>query len=303
MQEYRRAEGTNYGHSTPTAPDCTFIVLVLAGDLPGQGGFAMSTRILGFREVAPATQATSHPSDAITAFGGSVMTYHCVATSVAGFVQQLAVGYLTNGYYFYVTGLIPPHKDPVNTDRKIMEAYDIAVSKWTRARRKREGQANIHYLRYQRFFIIIASHGFHRFFETEAQQLCDVRREPVLFMGYSIGYRRARGGGEYHASVRINRERFVELKKRFHGVAVHHTVGELCHDLRHLPFEPYAPVRVQLFGLLRGINRRRKLAGLELVPSSALRLHRSPVRPFEGAPESPEADVCLESLGPTEIVE
>jgi hypothetical protein len=222
---------------------------------------------------------------------------------VAGFVQQLAVGYLTNGYYFYATGLIPPHKNPVNTDRKIMEAYSVAVSKWTRTRRKREGHANIHYLRYQRFYVIIASHGVHRFFEAEAQRLHDVRREPVLFMGYSIGCRRARGGGEYHASVRINRERFAELKKRFHGMAVHHSVGELCRDLRRLPFEPYAPVRVQLFGLLRGINRRRKLAGLELVPSSALRLHRSPVRPFEAGPESPEADVGIESLGPTEIVE
>jgi hypothetical protein len=61
MQEYRRAEGTNNGHSTPTAPGCSCIVLVLAGDLPGQGGFAISKRIMGFREVAPATQATSQP--------------------------------------------------------------------------------------------------------------------------------------------------------------------------------------------------------------------------------------------------
>ena len=55
------------------------------------------------------------------------MSYRFVATSVAGFVQQLAVAYLTKGYYFYVTGLIPPHKDPVKTDRKILEAYGIAM--------------------------------------------------------------------------------------------------------------------------------------------------------------------------------
>jgi hypothetical protein len=99
-------------------------------------------------------------------------------------------------------------------------------------------------------------------------------------MGYSIGCRRARGSGEYHASVRINRERFTELRARFKSVAVHRTVEELCSDLRHLPFEPYAPVRCQLFGLVRAVNRRRKVAGLELVPWSALRLRRSPVRPF-----------------------
>ena len=40
------------------------------------------------------------------------MGYRCVATSVAGFVQQLAVCYIGRGYYFYVRGGIPAHKDP-----------------------------------------------------------------------------------------------------------------------------------------------------------------------------------------------
>lgn len=207
--------------------------------------------------------------------------YRYVATSVAGFVQQLAVAYLTHGYYFYVTGWIPAHKHPLRPDRKILAAYDIEISKWTRTRRKQEGRANVHYLRYQRFYIIIASHGVHPFFAAEAMRLRDVRRQPVSFMGYSIGCRRARGGGEYHASVRINRERFAELKRRFQAVAVHRTVEELCSDLRLLPFEPYAPVRCQLCSLVRTINRQRKVAGLELVPVTALRLHRSSVRPFE----------------------
>jgi len=105
-------------------------------------------------------------------------------------------------------------------------------------------------------------------------------------MGYSIGCRRARGGGEYHASVRINRERFAQLKARFQNVAVHRTVEELYSDLRHLPFEPYAPVRCQLGGLLRSINRRRKIAGMELIPVSVLRWHRSPVQPFAKTEEA-----------------
>jgi hypothetical protein len=209
------------------------------------------------------------------------MSYRCVATSVAGFVQQLAVAYVANGYYFYVVGFIPPHKEPEKTDRNILEAYEIPISKWTRSRRKREGRANVHYLRHRWFFIIIASHGVHPFFAAEAKRLCDIRHTPVSFVGYSIGCGRARGGGEYHASVRIHQERFAELKARFQAVALQHSVEELCSDLWHLPFEPYAPVRCQLFGLLRAINHRRKQAGLEIVPWSVLRLRRSPVRPFE----------------------
>jgi hypothetical protein len=32
----------------------------------------------------------------------------------------------------------------------------MALSKWTRSQSKKEGVANVHYLRYQRFFVIIA---------------------------------------------------------------------------------------------------------------------------------------------------
>ena len=208
------------------------------------------------------------------------MAYRCVATSVAGFVQQLAVAYVANGYYFYVAGLIPPHKDPEKTDCKILEAYGIAVSKWSRSRGKREGHANVQYLRYRHFYVIIANHGLHPFFAAEAERLRDIRRTPISFMGYSIGCRRARGGGEYHASVRISRERFAELKRRFMEMAIHRAVEELYSDLLRLPFEPYAPVRVQLCRLLRIINQRRKVAGLELLPVSAVRLRRAPVQPF-----------------------
>jgi hypothetical protein len=208
------------------------------------------------------------------------MAYQFLATSVAGFVQQLAVGYITNSYYCYTTGVIPSHKDPARTDRKLLDAYDIELSRWTRSRRKKQRQASLQYLRCGRFYVLIATHGLHKFFEAEADALHDIRKRPILFMGYSIGCRRERGGGEYHASVRIQREVYQELKARFERVAVHRSVEELTRDLRALPFEPYAPVRTQYRCLLRAINRRRKLASLESIPVEALRLKRAPVRPY-----------------------
>ena len=107
------------------------------------------------------------------------MAYRCVARSAAGFVQQLAVAYVTHGYWFYVTGHIPEHKDPALTDRKLIERYGIDVSKWTRARRKRDGLANVQYLRYGRFFILLATHGEHPFFAEEEEQIRDIRRTPL----------------------------------------------------------------------------------------------------------------------------
>ena len=38
--------------------------------------------------------------------------YRCVAQSVEAFVQQLAVAYISRGYWFYVTGRVPDRKNP-----------------------------------------------------------------------------------------------------------------------------------------------------------------------------------------------
>ena len=100
-------------------------------------------------------------------------------------------------------------------------------------------------------------------------------------MGYAIGCRRARGGGTWHASVRIQREAWAELKMNFARLAVHRSVEELGRELRAIPYEPYAPVRDQLRGVLRAVNRRRQAAGLERLPRDVLRQWRKPVRPFD----------------------
>lgn len=207
--------------------------------------------------------------------------YRWVANSVAGFVQQLAVAYVSNGYYFYVAGLIPDGKDPSTTDAKILTQYDVDVSKWVRSRRKLQGLANIHYIRFERLFVIIANHGEHRFFEEEGRNLRDVRTHPIRFRGYSIGCRQGRDRERWHASVRISREAFATLKTRFQRLALERSVDELAQELQRLPFEPYAPVRDQVGILVRQINRQRKQAGLECLANSCFRRQRRPVRPFE----------------------
>ena len=91
------------------------------------------------------------------------MEYQCEATSVIGFVQQLAVAYVGRGYVFYVTGEIPERKDPKCVDAKLIDKYGLSVGKATRARRKLAGFANIQYLRFGNSFIILATHGNHPF--------------------------------------------------------------------------------------------------------------------------------------------
>ncbi len=199
---------------------------------------------------------------------------------MAGFVQQLAVSYIGRGYYFYVAGEIPAHKEPRKTDEKLLAQYGINMSKWAKARRKKAGQANVQYLRFGRFYVLIATHGSHPFFEEEAKRLKDIRETPIRFAGYSIGLRRAWGGGAWHPSVRIELERYREVKAHFESIAVHRSVENLCQEFSALTFEAYAPVRNQLYMVLRAVNRRREAAGFEAVPAAVVWRPRPPVRVF-----------------------
>lgn len=214
------------------------------------------------------------------------MDYRCVAPSVAGFVQQLAVGYVAHGYWFYVTGRIPDHKDPARVDQKLVAKYGLDISKWMRARRKKKGQARVQYLRYDRFFVLLATHGEHAFFAEERKQIQDIRRRPICFMGYSIGCRRGRRDQAWHPSVRIERTAYRKLKAHFEDLAVHRSIDDLIRELRAISYERYAPVRDQLRQLLGAVNRRRKLAALELIPPAATCRRRVPVKPFEPVPSA-----------------
>lgn len=193
-------------------------------------------------------------------------------------MQQLALSYVGHGYWFYVTGVIPGGKDPRRVDEKLLEQYDAGISKWARARRKRAGLANVHYIRHGRFFVLIASRGQHRFFQDEPNHK-DVRRDPIRFGGYSIGYRRG-VDRRWHPSVRIHAAEYRALKSYLLNLACHRSIEKLIGEFRRIGYERYAPVRRQLLNLLRGVNRLREAAGFEPVPISALRLRRRVVKPF-----------------------
>src|SRR5262245_16484713 len=94
---------------------------------------------------------------ACAAWKGDRMEYRCVATSLEGFVQQLESNILRNGYWFYVAGRVPEGKDGAAVDRKLMEKYGLQISRQQRARRKLGGLANVHYLRLERFWVLLAT--------------------------------------------------------------------------------------------------------------------------------------------------
>ncbi len=212
--------------------------------------------------------------------------YRCIAASPEGLVQQVAVSYLRHGYWFYVTGQINGHKDPKSIDEKLLNKYEINTSERYRADRKRRGLANMQYIRYENWFLLLATEGHHTFKQQERKQIRDCRRYPIRFNGYSISYRRGpvtpKGGGEpkWHSCVRIDKPTYRQLKSLFLERARHRNVDTLAAELSRIGFARYAPIRRQLLNLLRTINKIRSQSGFEEIPISALKLKRKIVKPF-----------------------
>jgi hypothetical protein len=200
--------------------------------------------------------------------------YRCVASSVAGFVQQVAVSYVRNGYWFYVAGAVPEGKSVEALDSKFIRLYGLDISKYVRCRQRKVGRASIQYIRLGRFFLLLATHGEHLFFVREESMIRDIRRRPIRVAGYSIGY------GNGRVSVRIERAEYRMVKDAFVKRALN-SKERLEAAFSSLPYEPYAPVRSQLLAVLRAVNRRRILAGFPALDKKCVRCFRRIVQPFE----------------------
>ena len=201
------------------------------------------------------------------------MDYRAEVSTLEGLIQQVAVCYVARGYWFYVGGVVPPRKDPRGLDAKLIERYEVAVSKFERSRRKARGLANVQYIRYRDQFFLLATLGQHRFFEEESGIL-DCRVVPLKYGGYALGYR----GG--HAQVRIERGAWKWLRGYYVELATKRAASWFETEFRRWPYEPYAPIRQQTFLILNQVNRARKAAGLEPVPTSCVRFKRRIYRPF-----------------------
>jgi len=199
-------------------------------------------------------------------------------------VQLIAASYLRHGYRFYVTGRIKPSKDRREVDAKLIAKYTIDSTQRERARRKQLGLANMHYVRYRSWFIMLATAGHHPFKQNEKKEIRDCRRVPIKFEGYSTSQRRCgitpRGGGDpkWRSCVRIDKPTYKELKAFLVSRATHRSVENLSADFARIPYARYAPIRRQLLSILRAVNNARARTGYDPVPHSALQLRRTPIK-------------------------
>ncbi len=208
------------------------------------------------------------------------MAYRCVAPNVDTFVQQLAVSYVSKGYWFYVTGIVPAGKDPAAVDEKLIERYGIDLTKWARARRRKLGRASMQYIRHDRFFVLLATHGEHEFFELEKSSIRDVRHTAIRYARYTISYR----GG--HPHVAIDRAYLAGVRAHLETIASRVDGTAAAETLRSLRFRPFAPVRRQLLTLMRHTNDARARAGHPPLFGEFFDFRRKPVDLMMPSPET-----------------
>jgi hypothetical protein len=220
------------------------------------------------------------------------MKYRYEVTSLTGYLQRVATHLLPKGYYFFVQGVVPEGKDPAALDAKLLAKYDVAKSEGARRWRKQQGLGNVQYVRYERSWILLATHGYHPIREGEGDNLKDVRRTPIRIGDYSVTVKRgnylkkvsseacALPDGRWRVRVLIAREPYRELCAYFLSIACHRRQEALEQELLHLPYVPYSPVRKQLLKLLRLVNAKRQAAGFGKLPASCLRFKREIVRAF-----------------------
>ena len=159
------------------------------------------------------------------------MEYRCEATSVAGFVQQLAVAYVGRGYFFYVTGEIPERKDP----RAVDAEADREVRPWQSERRRGPG-AKLPGSQTFNTSATGASSCFSQLTESISSSrrrrkfIRDAREVPIKFGGYAVSYRSG------HPHVRIEQRRYLELKAYLADLAVHRAKDWLEEELSAAAF-------------------------------------------------------------------
>jgi hypothetical protein len=210
--------------------------------------------------------------------------YRCEAASVEAFVQHVGVTLLRSGYVFYVTGVVPKKRRPCEVDAKMIGKYGIVASKFTRARRKRAGLPNAHYLRHGDFWVCLTTVGHQKFFAAEGKAVRDARKVPIKYGGYAVGFY------EGKPSIRLDEGTYLNLRAYLEDIATKRSADALGKMIYNLPFRPYRGVRTQLFQILDGVNAARAAAGLDEVPKTSVRFYRKPIRIFSCGRNEPASE-------------
>ncbi len=162
--------------------------------------------------------------------------------------------YARSGYTRYALRAIPEGKDLEAVDNKIMKAYDVTFCRMKRKRRRKEGRANVVYVRFKHEFLLLAEQGEHPEFDRIAGR--DMAKVPLILSGYAVKIK------NHRVSVTVSKKRWAVIAEMAQGMALHDK-GKVERFIRGISPFTHRGILRQKFRLVRKINRRRKTAGLK----------------------------------------
>ncbi len=228
----------------------------------------------------------------------------CEVRSLTALVKQIAVHTLRWGYWWYVSGIIPEHKDAKSIDGRLMDKYAANLSEASRYRRKQQGLANVRYYRLGRRFFLFTTLGVSPIWQAEAANLRCVRRAPrdwekrtgytgvfpyapIQVGGYSISYKpggltkKGKTDPKWHSHVELDHKTYRDVKATFLEVATKRSASQLGMMFYELGFEPYKPLLRQLYAIHKRVNLKRRRSGIKVrVPREFIPTKLRPARVF-----------------------
>lgn len=161
--------------------------------------------------------------------------YQC--QSWQGLIQMLTY-LISRGYYYYCITEFPEQKRERWTaiDSKLIDRYSVDLSKWQRARRKKDGRANYYYLRWESISLVLHTSG-----ELDRNLwgdiFCDVRKRPILLkisrlIEFIIAIEECQA--KRHVFVRLSKETYTGLKAHMHEIAKTRNVWLMAEEIKRL---------------------------------------------------------------------
>lgn len=182
----------------------------------------------------------------IMVLGGTDMKINYLCMSWQYLLQQL-VFLIGKGYYNYCVGYIPLDKGHkmFDIDKKIMDKYNINISKDQRYRRKKKKLANFYYLRWQHWFFILRSDGAvdfdidDKFYDIRVKQK-EINRLKIVVSGgleFNVALQ-CKDNGKKSVTVNLSNYTFKLFKAEIEDYIQHRQIKQLerfFERLRSLP--------------------------------------------------------------------
>ena len=187
------------------------------------------------------------------------------------YLREVANVFIPNGFLFYVFGLTIEDEPSEVTDHQVLKRFEAA--------KRRSGgadvAAHVRYLRWNRYWVVTGTEKVLWFFAVKGRSVGDFREDPLIFAGYKIRAVRSKDGKGYEGCVEVGGGLFEGFAERWLKAAVSSSAYEIATSILEADFGDYPQVVERLERVLRAINERRKAAGLDLVPRSAVGLGNS----------------------------